>query len=918
MAGQRPVSTYRIQFTADFGFQNASRLIGYLKSLGVGALYASPVWEARRGSPHGYDVTDPSKIRAALGGEAAFRELAAGLKAASLGLLLDIVPNHMAASTQSPWWNDVLEHGPYSEYARYYDIDWQAPPGGRLVLPVLGEPRQDALERGLIRLAFDRRGLGFHYYDNRFPLEPGSYATALAGVLRGAEARRLGTESAALPGWREGATDAAGGERRAKAADLKARWCRLLGESQIEQIDIEVPRLAALLALQPYELAFWSEGLARLNYRRFFDISDLAGLRVDETEVFDAVHRLPLALVGEGLASGLRVDHIDGLRDPGAYVQRLSASLRAAAADRPYLVIEKILELDEELPDAWQVDGTTGYEFLNALNGVFVDVEGLRALQQAFRTLNREPRTFHEIAFEKKRIVLRELFGPELDSLSARLIGLIGEAADGVPIRPEDAVQALLLVTAAMPVYRTYMGKGGVSASDRAHVETAVELAARAHDAPGRRVLDLLRDLILEPRPPGDVEDQRAEFVYRWQQLTGPATAKGVEDAALYSYVPLVSLNEVGGDPTGDHTSVGFFHGHNRRRATAFTGTLNATSTHDTKRSEDVRARLNVLSERATEWLARLERWRAINASVRRDVGGSIAPPPTDELLIYQTLAGMWPLENRAIAGVEQRAAAFMIKACREAKERSSWLSPHADYEEALTAFVHEILNGATSGEFAASFLPFQDSIALAGACNSLSQVLLKVASPGVPDFYQGSEGWDFSLTDPDNRRPVDFDRLERRLAEMSSAGADRSSLIPDLLQNWRDGRIKTFVTWQSLAARAADIEVFERGDYLPLEAEGPHAQSLCAFARRSQGRWVIAVAPRLTTRLPSTPGWPLGEKAWADTKLALPLGSPVWWRDIFTGTAIHVDQTRPSIRVAEILAKFPVVLLNGSEGGQP
>ncbi|MBI2965622.1 MAG: malto-oligosyltrehalose synthase [Chloroflexi bacterium] len=925
-----PVATYRVQFTPEFGFDQAAGVAGYLADLGAGALYASPIWEARRGSRHGYDVTDPGRVRDGLGSEEAFLRLARELRERRLGLLLDIVPNHMAASTENAWWSDVLEHGPISPFARFFDIDWESGPGGKLVLPVLGRPVDEAVDAGEVSLCFDGSRLVTRYFEQRWPLNVRSYALALASLADGQECPEreevatLLQDTAGLPAWHS--RGAAGDSNRLAAAlQLKRRWADLFSrqppERAVPALDRE--QLRGVLAGQAYSLEYWREGIARINYRRFFDIAGLVALRVEDPEVFEAVHRLPLRLMADGLATGLRIDHIDGLRDPAGYLERLAERVvgegaSGRAGGPACVVVEKILGPDEEIPATWPVDGTTGYEYLNALNGVFVDPAGVAGIHEAYGDVTGDRRSFEEVATAEKLAALRELFAAEAARLAADLARLAAKMPDASGVTRDQLQEALVQVSAALPVYRTYIRDGDLSQQDalqiRRALEQSFETARRRGNGASVAALSALRvvESVLTASEAQVDEAARLDFVMRWQQLTGPAMAKGVEDTAMFSYTPFVSLNEVGGDPSGRHCSVGFFHALNSRRARVLPHSLNATSTHDTKRSEDVRARLNAISELAPEWSERVAQWRAINAPSKKVVGGLDAPSPADELLFYQSLAGIWPLEGR-LDGVEARICAFMVKASREAKKRSSWVSPDEAYESALTRFVGDVLHGARSGEFAASFLPFQQRIAFAGAVNSLSQVVLKAASPGVPDFYQGSEMWDFSLTDPDNRRPTAFDRRALELSHLlERMPRDRSLLCNDLLGNWRDGRVKLFTTAQSLRTRAAVREAFVDGDYLPVEAEGERAAHVCAFLRSSASSWVLAVAPRLVSRLNPAGQWPLGGTTWEETDLVLPSGAPVLWGNAFTGAVVQADPETRRLPIALVLAEFPVALLRG------
>lgn len=826
--GPVPTATYRLQCNSAFAFEHARELLPYLQQLGISDLYTSPLFAAMPGSPHGYDVIDPTQFNPELGGADGFAALAAELKRHGMGLLLDIVPNHMVAGSQNAWWADVLEHGRESQWAAFFDIDWSA--GGKIVLPVLGNKLADVLAGGELQVEADGDRSWLRYHERRFPL-------------------RSGTDTSSLE---------------------------------------------EALAQQHYVLTEWREGLAQLNYRRFFDVNDLAGVRQEDERVFDATHALVRQLADARSISGLRTDHIDGLYDPAAYLERL-----AGLAPNAYLLVEKVLAGDEELPESWPVEGATGYEFLNAVNSLFVDPDGVAALEDAYVLFTGRSQSFADVVFDAKRQVARELYPAELGRMARDLSALAAQFAQDLD---EDGLRdGIVAVAAAFPVYRTYVAGSTFSQHDRDVVEQALN-AARRRTGPSAAIDLLERVLLLDV--PDDHRQAALGFVMRWQQFTGPLAAKGLEDTALYRYNALVSMNEVGASPEGPRPmNIAAFHEFNSRRQARTPRALNATATHDTKRGEDVRARINVLSELAGEWAERQRGWNEVTSGLRSSVDGKRAPTNNDATLIYQTLVGAWPLDERDLPEFRERVRAYVIKAAREAKERTSWLDPNEEYERALTGFADALFD---CDPFLETFVPFQRRVAELGMLNSLAQVVLKVASPGVPDIYQGTEFWDLSLVDPDNRRPVDFEKRVRILDELTRS-EPTADLARELLESWRDGRIKLHVTHRALSFRRANATLFSEGDYVPLEVTGEYADNVLAFARRDGDSWAIVAVPRLTAKLGALP---VG-KSWGDTRIQLPPGAPAAWRNVFTNERLTVAEGR--ISVGNAFAHLPVALLSGS-----
>ncbi|MCH7511249.1 MAG: malto-oligosyltrehalose synthase, partial [Chloroflexi bacterium] len=686
-------------------------------------------------------------------------------------------------------------------------------------------------------------------------------------------------------------------------------------------------RMERLLADQAYRLAFWRTGTREINYRRFFDVSGLAGVRVEDSAVFEATHELVLRLAQEGKITGLRVDHIDGLHDPTEYLRRLQRQLAPATTAEGStpgfpIIVEKILTGDETLPDEWPVSGTTGYDFLNTVNGVFVDASGLEALDAAYSEFIGREVSFPDEVYERKRQVAEELFEGELLRL-ARELRHLAEQDAGVGDMNEQALsQALLETSVCLPVYRTYVRDFEVSPRDRRYLERALAEAQRRNPAVRGPAFDFLRRVLLLDLPASLSDEQRQawlRFVMRWQQFTGPLTAKGLEDTALYRYSRLLSVNEVGADPEAmGALDVSTFHRRNEARLQRWPATMSATATHDTKRGEDVRARINVLSELPDEWSERLTRWRAWNRDRKREVDGQLVPDANEELLLYQTMIGAWPLDEEEAPAFGERLKAYAVKAAREAKLHTSWLDADEAYERALTEFVEAVLAPSKENRFLPDLLSFQKQVAYYGAMNSLAQLVLKIASPGVPDFYQGTELWDFSLVDPDNRRPVDFGKRVRLLEALKEREAtDRRPLVRELLARWPDGRIKLYITMRALHARRADADLFLRGDYLPLSASGKAAAHTIAFARRRGKAWALVAVPRLASRLAAEGEPPVGEAVWGESAIALPDGAPTRWRNVFTGESLETTAAgrTMTLPLRSALAELPVCLLSGVSG---
>jgi (1->4)-alpha-D-glucan 1-alpha-D-glucosylmutase len=985
-----PVSTYRLQLHAGFPFAAAREVVPYLARLGITDAYLSPIFAARRGSPHGYDVTDHNTVNPELGGAEEYDKLSDALARAAMGQLLDIVPNHMGVDAASnPWWRDLLENGLCSVGARFFDIEWRPVKQeleGRVLLPILGDQYGHVLERGELRLAYADGSLELHYADARLPINP----RQIPRVLRhNVDALRveLGDDDPHLreflsiissldniPAFQEATPEAIADRRREKEV-ARERLARLVEQAPrirrhldeaLTAVNGEPERpssfdaLHELLEWQPYRLAYWRTAAHEINYRRFFDINELAGLRVEDPEVFEATHRLLLELLQRGRITAVRVDHPDGLFDPASYFEMLQGLAarawgveRAPGAAGPlYVVAEKILSPNEALPAGWPVHGTTGYTFLNEVNGLFVDETAGRRLRRAYTRFTGHQAPFGDVVYDSKKLIMDTSLASELNVL-AHAIDQIGETNRKARDFTLNSIRdALVEVVACFPVYRTYVRPDGWSVEDRKTIDTAVRRARRRNPALESTVFDFLREVLL-PRDmtdatldgddsagedrrrgyPPATEPERAERIrvaMKFQQYTGPVQAKAVEDTAFYRYNMLLSLNEVGGEPSSPGVGPAAFHAANRRRRERFPFELLATATHDTKLGEDVRARLSALSELPEEWARQVSRWRRVNQAHRTIVDGEPAPDKNDEYRFYQALVGVWPAAAPRAASDElvTRMREYMNKSIKEAKIHTSWINEHRAYDAATARFVERALSGPGGAKFLPLFLPFAERVARQGAINALAQLALKLTSPGVPDFYQGTELWDLSLVDPDNRHPVDFatrarllDRLEPLLAarpEPGRAHGDgtpaRATGVADLLDAWPDGRIKLFVTACGLRLRRDAPDLFLRGEYMPLDVEVTVPAGLIAFARTLGDRALVVVAPRLTASLcaPDHP-FPIGPECWKTSRVILPpdLASRRY-RTLFTGDSVEPTRTAAHswIFAGDALRVLPVSIL--------
>ena len=948
-----PTATYRLQFNQRFTFAQAEEIVPYLAALGVSHCYASPYLKSRPNSTHGYDIVDHHALNPEIGDMPQYRRFVAALHRHGMGQILDIVPNHMGVGgDDNQWWLDVLEHGPASPYAGYFDIDWQPAAEnlrGKVLLPLLGDHYGAVLGRGEIEVRFDaaRGEFSAWYFHHRCPLDPQSYPSILGHCSTPDQRDALDPviELCRYMPSRYASGDEQRARRRQDSDRIKqalVKWCRdvpgalpciedaLAAINGVPDRGESFDRLHALLEEQGYRLACWRVAADEINYRRFFDINELAGLRMENPEVFTATHDFIFQLIAAGDVNGLRIDHPDGLYDPVEYFFRLQQrAAEVLGRDMPadaggelplYVIVEKILAGYEFLPNDWPVHGTTGYDFANLLNGLFVQPEAQRKLQSIYSRYNGR-QDFDELLYERKKLIIRVQLPSELTVLTNLLNRLSEQDRNTRDFTRSGLREALTEVVACFPVYRTYISAAGVSPEDRRYVEWAVAQAKKRSPAADVTIFDFINDVLLLKNTPAF--PQSLHFVMKFQQYTSPVTAKSLEDTVFYNYNLLLSLNEVGGDPRRFGVTVKAFHHLNQERWRRWPYGLLATSTHDAKRSEDLRARINVISELPREWNTRVTRWFRLNRAKRREWEGGVAPSHGDEYFLYQTLLGAWPLEaldETNLAHFQERIQSYLLKAVREAKTHTSWINPNTAYEQGVKDFIAKLFESPDNNPFLADFLPFQKRLAQVALNNSLSQVLLKCTSPGVPDIYQGQELWDFSLVDPDNRRPVDYGRrrelLEGLMADMDET-QDLRQRARSLLETMGDGRAKLYVTWKCLSLRRRYAAHFQQGDYLPLAGRGARQDYICAHAWRHENTLIIAAAPRWFTSLSEGGTPPLGETVWQDTLIELPPETlSAVYLNLFTGERIESTSYKDegqqglALRAAQIFGHFPVALL--------
>ena len=950
-----PLATYRLQLNRDFTFSQATAIVPYLAYLGISHCYISPCLKARPGSMHGYDIVDHNSFNPEIGSAEEFDHFVKTLHEHNMGLILDIVPNHMGVmGSDNIWWLDVLENGEASIYANFFDIDWhplKEELDGKVLVPVLHDHYGAVLESGELKVVFnsDRGEFDIWYRNHRLPIDPKEYPRILKSCNAEPapnpevqnpellEFQSLITVFGHLPGRQEIGGDRVAERNRDKEI-LKRRLAELcsrspeIAERILPAVDslngnpahpASFEQLHELIKAQAFRLANWRVASDDINYRRFFDTNDLAGIRMENENVFQATHRLILQLISEGKVDGLRLDHPDGLYDPAQYFERLRDALAGAqgsdATGSRYVVIEKILTGSERLPSDWPVDGTTGYDYANLVNGLFVDVASAGRLERIYRSFVTDDETYAEIAYRSRKLIVQVALASELSVLANQLARIALSKRQTCDFTLNSLRTALTEVVSSFPVYRTYVSPFQVSDNDMRYIRNAIDVAKRRSPAADTSIYDFIREVLLTSVAEGqDVAYRNAvtAFAMKCQQFTSPVMAKGLEDTAFYRYNRLVSLNEVGGDLRRFGTTPDEFHEANLERLRLWPNTMIATSTHDSKRSEDVRARINALSEISGQWRLRVRDWRRFNHSHKRMVNDQLSPSANDEYLLYQTLVGAWPLLSLNTESewnnFADRMESYMLKAIREAKENTSWINRNTEYEAAVSSFVRALLNPAPDNRFLNDFVPFQKRIARIGLWNSLSQTLLKLTCPGVPDIYQGTESWDLSLVDPDNRRSVDYS-LRQTMFECLRQSRDTadSESIAHLLATPEDGRLKLHLIWRTLCLRQDEPELFQRGEYVPLRVNGTKAEHLIAFSRKSESKTVLVVAPRLIASLLNDSDLPpTGAQVWEDTTVSLPPGiSQNRYRSALTGETSLLEA---EVNASTLLSQFPVALFVG------
>lgn len=980
--GVRPLSSYRFQFNAEFTFVQAKRLVGYLHALGVSHLYSSPILKARQGSQHGYDITDHNQLNPELGSYEEFTELVNELRNYGMGQVLDIVPNHMGIGFgANPWWKDVLANGRASEFAEFFDLDWyplKPELRDKLLIPILGDQYGAELEKGYIKLLLDSDGFNVAYYDKILPVDPQTVPIIFDSVsseIHDPELRSVLSGLRNLPQHSATDGDHVRQRRRTIQPMMAALQSLITSSAAVRELAEKAvnncngrpgdPRsfdcLHRLLESQVYRLSHWRVSGEEINYRRFFDINDLIGLRMENPRVFAATHQLLRHLLAEDLIQGVRIDHCDGLLNPRQYLIRLQMLFAASQCigatpkpplaengieadvqqvfgqhdwmkDRPplYTVVEKILEPGEDLPTEWPIDGTSGYDFTMLVNGIFIDRRNERAFTNLFSRFTGTSFDVDTLIYSNKKLIMGSSLASEVNVLAHMLDAISATDRYARDFTRKSLRDVIRETIACFPVYRTYIDeRGEMTDRDRTHINDAIARAKRRNPDKAPASFDFLRDILLLKNRDSDRETDhyrsKLYFTLKFQQLSGPVMAKGLEDTACYVYNRFIAVNEVGGSPKQFGVTVEEFHQANQKRAECWPFSMLATSTHDTKRSEDVRARLDVISELPKTWSAQVLRWRKINRSRKRLLAdGRNVPDLNEEYMLYQTLVGSWPYElldtnaqeNGARHEYTERIKQYMTKAVHEAKVNLSWINDDPVYVEALQQFVEKILSPGTRGRpntFLEQIQAFLPAINLFGAINSLAQRLLMITAPGNPDIYRGTELWDFSLVDPDNRRPVDYDLRERMLSELDrrAEGNNLPELCADLVKNYHDGRIKLWTTALALRLRRDHRELFHSGHYTPLQAQGTKRDHLVAFARERANEVAIIAVPRLGYALAKGQLQPPTGEIWENTELPVTGGTPEFLYNVFTGVKIRITPNR-TLLGRELFQHFPVALLIG------
>lgn len=926
-----PNATYRIQFNHRFGFQAASDILHYLSDLGVGDIYASPVLRAKRGSMHGYDTVNPDQINPEIGTPDEFDLLLEQCAELNMYWLQDIVPNHMSYSIENRWLIDLLENGSNSQYFDFFDIEWNHPHASarqRVLAPFLGDYYQKIIEAGELRLAYNEEGFSINYYDNSLPLKMESYTDILSyrldklrnkiGKNNTDMIRYLGALYVlkSLPG-----TDQID-ERYDQIKFVKGILWELYSSNQDIKMFIgenlkifngEKDRpesfnmLDQLLGQQYFRLAYWKVANEEINYRRFFNISDLISLKMENENTFNRVHSYILKFIKDSKIHGLRIDHIDGLYDPVNYLRRLR--LRA---QNSYIVVEKILEQNEQIPEEWPIDGTTGYEFVNMVNGLFVKSENEQYISNIYHTFSKMRQSFEEILADRKRIIIEARLAGEVERLAFLIEKVSSMDRYGIDITMHGLKNALEEMLIWFPIYRTYINAEGISERDEKYIRLVLDLVMHRRPAM-KNEFEYIGNLLLQNYSDSYSDEQKTtalDFVMKFQQLTGPLMAKGFEDTALYVYNRLVSLNEVGGNPSHFGIPPEKFHEFIIKRFSQFPDSMNATSTHDTKRGEDTRARINVISEIPGQWEDKLKKWNKMNLQHKLSPDTWPVPTENDEYMLYQNILGTLPddfiaADSKKIESYIVRIKEYAVKACREAKLQSSWINPNPKYEEGIQYFVEKILTPSDENEFLYDFSEFSKIISEYGIYNSVSQTLIKLTVPGVPDIYQGSELWNLSLVDPDNRSDVDY-KLRMDYLKDISENSEAPDFLERLLKSRKSGQIKMYVIYHTLKLRGRHQELFCKGEYIPLESEGEFADNIISFMRILNDKYMVVMVPRFLADIASENQLPIGGEKWKDTAVILP-GKYGRLRNLFTGMPVRGDG---KIMIGESLSCFPAAVL--------
>lgn len=922
-----PTSTYRIQFNKEFTFNQAKEILSYLNSLGITTLYASPIFYARPGSMHGYDVVEPNSLNPELGTQDDFDNLVSKVKEYNMSWLQDIVPNHMSYSRYNQMLIDLLENGAESRYYEFFDIEWKHPHksvSDRLLTPFLGKFYKDALESGELKLQYNEEGFSVSYYETVLPLKMESYIDMLSFRLPHLR-NKIGRNNpdtikylGAMYVLKSLSTFEDIDERYYQIKFIKGMiWELYSGNQEIKMSIDETIKifngepgnpesyntLDRILRDQNYRLAFWKVANEEINYRRFFNISELISLRMELEQVFNRTHSLILKFVREGIFNGLRVDHVDGLFNPAEYLNRLKERSKNV-----YVVVEKILELSEDLPENWNIEGTTGYEFMNYVNGIFIDRDNEDQISEIFTSFTKLDIPFDILMFSKKRLIITSTMAGDVERLAFMIEEVSSNDRFGIDMTMHGLQRALEEVLTYFPVYRTYINEEDFSEQDQKYINEVFD-KIREETPRYENEYNYIQKLLTKQFDLFDEEQKRnaLNFVMKFQQLTGPLMAKGFEDTTLYIYNRFLSLNEVGGNPARFGISDEEFHEFNIKRNKRWNHTLNSTSTHDTKRGEDVRARINVLSEIPEEWEGRLTKWHAVNRQHKVLLGRRYMPENNEEMFLYQTIIGAFPFSQDEHETFIKRIKEYIVKASREAKIHTAWIKPNERFETAYQKFAEAVLTENDDNEFLKDVKEFNEKISFFGMLNSLSQVFIKTASPGVPDFYQGTELWDFSLVDPDNRRPIGYEKRTSMLERIKKINEDNiDTEIKRLFTEYETGEIKLFTIYRALELRNYNKDLFTKGGYLPLKIEGKYARSLFGFIRSFEEKNIIVLVPRLLTGITEVNKIPAGKEYWKDTFIKPGVASK-HWKNCFTGEDITGNK---ALAVQDIFNKYPFALL--------